>query len=36
MEHFHNAAVTQLVECLAVNQVVAGSSPAGGVFGVLR
>ncbi len=26
-----NAAITQLVECLAVNQDVTGSSPVGGV-----
>ena len=27
-----NAAITQLVECLAVNQDVTGSSPVGGVY----
>lgn len=27
-----NAAITQLVECLAVNQDATGSSPVGGVY----
>lgn len=30
--HLKNAAITQLVECLAVNQDVTGSSPVGGVY----
>ena len=30
-DHLKNAAITQLVECLAVNQDVTGSSPVGGV-----
>lgn len=32
MGHLKNAAITQLVECLAVNQDVTGSSPVGGVY----
>lgn len=31
MGHLESAAITQLVECLAVNQDVTGSSPVGGV-----
>ena len=30
--NIHKAAITQLVECLAVNQDVTGSSPVGGVY----
>ena len=32
MGHLESAAITQLVECLAVNQDVTGSSPVGGVI----
>ena len=31
-----NAAITQLVECLAVNQDVTGSSPVGGVYSLAK
>ena len=31
----HNAAITQLVECMAVNHDVTGSSPVGGVYYLL-